>query len=227
MTRTIPYDPAYALCPLWVLAGEFVMTSPNAAELTLPGEGLFFTSDTHFGHANIIKYCSRPFNSATHMDEMLISNWNETVGPEDTVFHLGDFCFGKPPKWLSILERLNGRIYLIVGNHDDRGLNDKVVSHFAAVSMQMRIRVDGQKIYLNHFPFLCFDGGYSNVWQLFGHVHSKAGMAGMESSRLMHLYPTQYDVGVDNNDYRPVSFSRICSVINAQIKAANGEPQSD
>ena len=70
---------------------------------------IYYTADTHFGHKNIIKYCERPFKSASHMDEVIIKNWNAIVKPEDTIFHLGDFSMEKNPerieKWLS---RLNG-----------------------------------------------------------------------------------------------------------------------
>ena len=58
------------------------------------GSRVFFTSDTHFNHANIIRFCNRPFKDVSHMNEAIISNWNRVVGPEDIVFHLGDFCLG-------------------------------------------------------------------------------------------------------------------------------------
>ena len=85
-----------------------------------PESGVFFTSDTHFNHEAILRFCDRPFTSIQEHDKVLIDNWNSVVGPEDTVFHLGDFCFGGFPKWKEIREQLNGHIILIVGNHDDR-----------------------------------------------------------------------------------------------------------
>jgi calcineurin-like phosphoesterase family protein len=78
----------------------------------------FFTSDTHFGHANIIKFCDRPFRDVDHMDEQLIGNWNSIVQPEDTVWHLGDVALGPRERWASRLGRLNGHIFLVPGNHD-------------------------------------------------------------------------------------------------------------
>ena len=179
---------------------------------------VFFTSDTHFGHSNIIKYCQRPFNSAEHMDEVLISNWNEVVSPQDIVFHLGDFCFGSDKEWIKILQRLNGTKYLILGNHDIKKIahSSQIQDYFADINMQMRVVVDKQKILLNHYPFLCFEGGYQNVWQLFGHVHSSKHSTGLDKERLVHLFPTQYDVGVDNNNYRPVSFSQVSQIITEQ-----------
>ena len=179
---------------------------------------VFFTSDTHFGHSNIIKYCQRPFNSAEHMDEVLISNWNEVVSPQDIVFHLGDFCFGSDKEWIKILQRLNGTKYLILGNHDLKKIanSNQIKDYFADINMQMRVVVDKQKMLLNHYPFLCFEGGYQNVWQLFGHVHSSKHSTGLDKERLVHLFPTQYDVGVDNNNYRPVSFSQVSQIITEQ-----------
>ena len=179
---------------------------------------VFFTSDTHFGHSNIIKYCQRPFNSAEHMDEVLINNWNEVVSPQDIVFHLGDFCFGSDKEWIKILQRLNGTKYLILGNHDLKKIanSNQIKDYFADINMQMRLVVDKQKMLLNHYPFLCFEGGYQNVWQLFGHVHSSKHSTGLDKERLVHLFPTQYDVGVDNNNYRPVSFSQVSQIITEQ-----------
>lgn len=179
---------------------------------------VFFTSDTHFGHSNIIKYCQRPFNSAEHMDEVLISNWNEVVSPKDIVFHLGDFCFGSDKEWIKILQRLNGTKYLILGNHDIKKIvnSNQIKDYFADINMQMRVVVDKQKMLLNHYPFLCFEGGYQNVWQLFGHVHSSKHSTGLDKERLVHLFPTQYDVGVDNNNYRPVSFAQVSQIITEQ-----------
>ena len=179
---------------------------------------VFFTSDTHFGHSNIIKYCQRPFNSAEHMDEVLINNWNEVVSPQDIVFHLGDFCFGSDKEWIKILQRLNGTKYLILGNHDLKKIanSNQIKDYFADINMQMRVVVDKQKMLLNHYPFLCFEGGYQNVWQLFGHVHSSKHSTGIDKERLVHLFPTQYDVGVDNNNYRPVSFAQVSQIITEQ-----------
>ena len=106
------------------------------------GDGLFFTSDTHFGHENIITFCNRPFESIEEHDRVLIQNWNSVVTPDDTVFHLGDFCFGNGYKWYEILGQLNGHIYLIRGNHDDKNLNTTVQNLFEGVTYQARIIVD-------------------------------------------------------------------------------------
>ena len=70
---------------------------------------VFFTSDTHFYHGNIIRFCNRPFKDAEMMNETIISNWNNTIGQDDIVFHLGDFCLGGSAEWTKMLDRLNGK----------------------------------------------------------------------------------------------------------------------
>src|SRR4051812_25435002 len=81
-------------------------------------EQIFFTSDHHFGHANIIRYSERPFADVEEMNESLITNWNAVVGENDVVYHLGDIFMTPLPAAKAIRRQLNGRIRLIRGNHD-------------------------------------------------------------------------------------------------------------
>lgn len=186
---------------------------------------VWFTSDTHFYHENILRFCNRPFRDITEMNETLVRNWNAVVPPDGTVFHLGDFAFASPGEWNDILSRLNGKIYLILGNHDMKQIRQGFMGRFAHVTQQMTIRVGGQSIVLNHNPFLCYGGAYRNVWQLFGHVHSGPlsgkgrdgeSSGGKDLPRLSMLFPNQYDVGVDNNNFRPVSFAEVRDIIQKQ-----------
>ena len=85
----------------------------------------FYTSDLHFGHKNIIKYENRPFNSVEEMDEELIRRWNNKVGKNDEVYILGDFAFASGRRVNELLDRLNGRKYLLRGNHDHSFLKDR------------------------------------------------------------------------------------------------------
>ena len=183
-------------------------------------ERLFFTSDTHFGHRNIIKYCQRPFSCIEEMDDALIANWNRVVGKDDIIFHLGDFAMGGSAEWSRLLQKLNGKIYLILGNHDLKTIGAGF-SRLEGVAMQMLINVKGQIIYLNHYPFLCYGGAYRNTWQLYGHVHTCHANRGLDVPRLKMLMPMQYDVGVDNNNYRPVSFEQVKKIIRNQIELSN------
>ena len=182
------------------------------------GDKVFFTSDTHFYHSNIINFCGRPFKNVEVMNETLIANWNSVVGPDDIIFHLGDFCLGGSAEWTNILNRLNGKIYLIVGNHDIKNLRQGYYSRFEHIAMQMHIEVGKQKIYLNHCPFLCYGGAYRDTWQLFGHVHTSKQNTGIDAPRLHMLFPTQYDVGVDNNNFTPVSFEQVKRIIERQVE---------
>ena len=188
-------------------------------------ERLFFTSDTHFGHRNIIKYCQRPFSCIEEMDDALIANWNRVVGKDDTIFHLGDFAMGGSAEWSRLLQKLNGKIYLILGNHDLKTIGAGF-SRLEGVAMQMLINVKGQIIYLNHYPFLCYGGAYRNTWQLYGHVHTCHANRGLDVPRLKMLMPMQYDVGVDNNNYRPVSFEQVKKIIRNQIELSSTEEYS-
>lgn len=80
---------------------------------------IWFISDTHFNHANIIKYCRPEFNSVEEMNELMIENWNKVVKKGDKVYHLGDVFFGNKEEFKKLWPRLNGKKRLIVGNHDD------------------------------------------------------------------------------------------------------------
>ena len=183
-------------------------------------DNIWFTSDTHFYHESIIRFCHRPFSGVQEMNEELIRLWNETVPPDGIVFHLGDVCMGKSRNWEHVLSRLNGRINLILGNHDMKHVNQGFMGRFEFVTQQMSICVGGQSSILNHNPFLCYGGAYRNTWQLVGHVHSgPVPNRGLDMPRRGMLFPLQYDVGVDNNASRPVSFEEVRARIQQQINA--------
>ena len=181
---------------------------------------IWFTSDLHFGHRNIIQFCNRPFKSVEEMDETLIENWNSVVKPNDLVFNLGDFAFAPNWRWVELLGRLNGTHILILGNHDiSRWPGDSTMRLFHRVEHQMLLKIDGRLVYLNHYPFLCYAGTYrlpsDAVLQLHGHVHSgpNSNGKGKDDMRLALRFPYQYDVGVDNNNFMPVSWEQIKEII--------------
>ena len=183
---------------------------------------IWFTSDTHFGHRNILKFCNRPWDTVEEMDAALIENWNRVVKPEDIVFHLGDFAFATNGRWKEIINSLNGHIYLIVGNHDElRYPGHQTFDLFEGVASQLLLDIDGRYVYLNHYPFLCYGGVYRGpnyaVIQLYGHVHSNPNNENKDTSRLDMTFPYQYDVGVDNNNYYPVSWDQILDIINFKV----------
>ena len=198
------------------------METVQPLKLDSTKQNIWFTSDLHFNHANIIKFCNRPWKTTEEMDEALISNWNSVVKPNDLIFDLGDFAFADRDKWIELLKQLNGKHYLILGNHDiTRWPGNKVLPLFERVEHQLTLKIDGRKVYLNHYPFLCYGGTYrdstSTVYQLFGHIHSGPNCSGLDSDRLINLFPYQYDVGVDNNNYTPISWEQVKDKINNQI----------
>ena len=176
-------------------------------------ENLFFTSDTHFFHKNIIRFCKRPFNNIEDMQEQLILNWNSVVPKDGIVFFLGDFGFGSSMEWIKIIKQLNGYIYFILGNHDLQNCNNlkhlenknsTCVGHMAYV----KIIETSQTIVLTHYPLMTYP---KHLWNLCGHTHSS-------KINTFNFFKTQYDVGVDNNNYIPVNFKEIKEKIQLQIK---------
>lgn len=159
----------------------------------------FFVADTHFGHPNIIRHCSRPFSCVEEMDETLIDNWNAVVHPNDIVYHLGDFA------WKNIsdyLKKLNGKFILIIGNHDEKQLKqfpksiEKVHYKF--------IKLNKKKIVLSHYPFESWNTKRYGTIHLHGHCHGTLGT--FQKNRL--------DVGVDVHNYFPISFDQVITELN-------------
>lgn len=175
---------------------------------------IFWTSDSHHFHSNILKYCNRPFGSVEEMNEALVNNWNSVVNPDDHVYHLGDFCFGNVEKWNWCLEpgRLNGHIHLILGNHDPERVfrEGTLIERFDSIDYQKILIIEGWTVIMNHFPFLSFSNNFDRrVLQLHGHIHSGPDGIGNVMTGGKELQWNQYDVGVDNNNYTPVSWVQV------------------
>ena len=95
---------------------------------------IYVTSDTHFSHANIIKYCNRPYSSIEEMNQSLVENWNSVVNKNDLVIHLGDFAWGRTIQSIKQhLDKLNGNKILILGNHDSLSQDDYIKCGFSHV----------------------------------------------------------------------------------------------
>lgn len=167
---------------------------------------VFFISDTHFGHTNVIKYSNRPFASVEEMDEALIANWNAVVKPGDRIYHLGDFTFHRPEKAQHILSRLSGQKYLIRGNHD--WSIQKWAKGFLWMRDMEMLKVGTQKIFLSHYAMRVWDCSHHGAWNLHGHSHGTL-------PRLPGY--KQADMGVDCWGYRPVPFEEIQAEM-AQIR---------
>ena len=133
----------------------------------------YYISDLHFGHFNILNFDNRPFATVEEMENALISNWNSTVTNQDTVYILGDFCWGKEPDWIRILDKLIGNKVLIRGNHDLKNMSTKLKSKFADIKDCKEINDNGRIVIMCHYPFLAYNHSFDpNVFMLFGHVHN-------------------------------------------------------
>lgn len=130
----------------------------------------YYISDTHFGHKNVIRFDNRPFSSVDEMDEEIIKRWNDTVKTDDVVYVLGDFSFYKEEKTLEILDRLNGKIVLIKGNHDK--ISPKIAKKLSGRYDYLEIKDNGQKVILSHYPMPFWNGQFRGSVHLFGHVHN-------------------------------------------------------
>lgn len=165
---------------------------------------LFFTSDTHFGHANAIKHSNRPFKDVEEMDLALMTLWNKTIPPDADVFHLGDLAwFNDVVKLNKLIDSLNGNIYLCQGNHD-KTKSVRSIINLEEVADLFEIIVDDngtdQKIVLCHYPMTVWNQSHRGSWHLYGHCH---GTLPYNQTSL------SCDVGVDSWGMRPVSYAQI------------------
>lgn len=132
----------------------------------------YYISDLHLGHKNVIQLDHRPFFDLEQMEETIVMNWNAAVRPDDTVYILGDFCWGKADEWVRILRRLKGQKVLIRGNHDLRNPPEEVKNLFADICPYKEIDDDGRKVLMCHYPMLFYKHSNNpNYYMLCGHVH--------------------------------------------------------
>ena len=177
----------------WTLSG-FGRGTPDL-------DGVYFTSDTHFFHENIIKYCDRPFKSVDEMNEALVENWNAVVPYGAQVWHLGDFSFGGKDN-VDIVRRLNGRINLVLGNHDRRDMQFYYDKGFC--------RVYDKPVLLNNFIALSHEPlqwVQEPMFNVFGHVHDNPNYATVSKRGFCAC--------VERHGYRPVSWKEIKKLVES------------
>lgn len=166
----------------------------------------YYTSDLHFGHKNAIVFDHRPFSDVDTMDKTLIQLWNQKVTPEDEVYILGDLIYRshQPEEWY--LRQLNGKKYLIIGNHDHRLLqNEKAMSYFEGVDKMMHVSDFGHQICLCHFPIAEWNGYHHGSYHFYGHIHSDTG----DVFQFMSQKERAYNAGCMINHYTPVNFNQL------------------
>jgi calcineurin-like phosphoesterase family protein len=168
---------------------------------------IYFTADLHFGHANVIRYCNRPYATADEMNEALIRNWNRIVHRDDDVYILGDVTMKPAANAHEYISALKGRKYLIRGNHDRFLKNyEPYLADFIRVKDYEVLNYGDRHFVLFHYPIAEWYGAFRGAIHLYGHVHnSEAANERMRSS----LAGFAYNVGVDCNGYSPVSIKDI------------------
>jgi calcineurin-like phosphoesterase family protein len=169
----------------------------------------YFTADLHLGHGRIIEYCGRPFGSTQEMDVALMDNWNGLVTDGDTVYILGDFSWGRHDEYGRFLR---GKKYLVPGNHDRIG-PAKWLTHLTILPPIFIINYAGMRFVLCHYPMMSWPGSGHGSILLFGHVHNSlsAESAIFEYAKNRPMF----NVGVDVNDYKPVSADDILKKMSA------------
>ncbi len=166
---------------------------------------IWFTADFHLSHKNIIKYCNRPFLNVDEMDETLINNITECLNPKDILYFLGDLTFKKVSalKFFEALNSLEIQTHFITGNHDSSDVIKLARKHCISVSQLKDIIINDISITLCHYAMRVWNKSHFNSWQLFGHSHGKVDSIGK-----------QYDIGIDRNNYYPVSFDKLNSIMD-------------
>lgn len=174
---------------------------------------IWFTSDTHFNHANIIEYSDRPFRDLDDMTATIVSRWNTEVKPGDVIYHLGDFALSWGKKHIDVIDKLlsmlNGNKWLIVGNHDRAEVTKNMRWNQVKDYHEIKIDLGGihkQRIVMSHYPMRSWNQMHRGAWMLHGHSHGSLTDIG---GRIM-------DVGVDCHGYRPISVDEIAEFMSGR-----------
>lgn len=178
---------------------------------------IFFTADTHFGHANAIWMCERPFESVDDMNEAMIAAWNSRVTGSDTVYIVGDMFFRcEDPE--SILRRLKGRKRLLPGNHDGSWTGRINLSkYFLSVDTMLETSDGKRAITLCHYPLLSWKHA-KRSYMIHGHIHHDTSA---DFWPLLCKREHVLNAGVDINGFQPVTFEELLEN-NRRWKAEHG-----
>jgi calcineurin-like phosphoesterase family protein len=196
---------------------------------------VWFTADLHLGHGTLIKLWQRPFlapeeleraqrdargdwrlseETVARHDDALLKSINSQVAIDDTLWVVGDFCKGGLDQATRYRDRIKCRqVHLVWGNHDHPSIRPL----FAEAFEQGMIRVEGQDIWLNHYPMRSWNGSFYGTWHLYGHVHGRLSAEDDERSWMLTT-----DVGVDACDYQPRSFDEIRDYMAPRINRHKG-----
>jgi len=180
------------------------------------GKNVFFTSDLHLYHKNVIKYDGRPFltNEKPDLDlmhETLLNNWNNTVTEKDVVFNLGDLSFGEFDLSGELINKLNGKIHYIMGNHDDYKII-KSYNRFETINDMVDLTINDKSgkthFVMCHYPIYSWNRAHYGSIMIHGHCHMSL------SNGEFHNNKRIFDVGCNGWDYTPVSYLDIVNLSN-------------
>lgn len=178
---------------------------------------VWFTSDFHFGHFNIIRYCKRPFANTQEMDDAIADRVNACAKTNDVLYFLGDFCMGKAEQITAYRKRLACRtIHFTEGNHDRTAR--KLQHLFASWETLSEINVVKQRIVLCHYAMRVWPHHAQGAWHLYGHSHGNLPDEPLSLS---------LDVGVDTHDFRPWHFDEIEAIMKAKAAARASNLQAE
>lgn len=163
----------------------------------------YLTGDMHFGHSNVIELSHRPFSNIEEMDMVLTYNWNNTVSKNDMIYILGDVWHKGGRNAVDYFKKLNGKKYLIKGNHDNKALkNPDFGALFEDIQDLKEIVIDGERVILCHYPIGEWNGYFRGAWHAHGHIHNnRTGIF-----EYLRTQERALNVGVDINGFKPVTF---------------------
>ncbi|HEV7293335.1 MAG TPA: metallophosphoesterase family protein [Devosia sp.] len=164
---------------------------------------LYFTSDTHFADPRVLRIDRRPFPNMAEHDAALIANWNGIVGPDDEIWHLGDFARGTTEQVEALLAQLNGTKHLIIGNNDPP--TTLAATGWTSIQHYAELKLAGQLFILCHYPFRTWNQMGKKSINLHGHSHGR-----------LKPMPRQFDVGVDPQALSPRTLEEVLASRSAR-----------
>ena len=193
--------------------------------MKIESQNIFFCSDLHIGHENVIKFDNRPFVNLEEMHQKLIENWNAVIKDEDLVFYLGDFSFKDRDNAKKFRSQLKGKIHFILGNHDrytqitelgfKKVYGDETGLGGATISVKDEDAHRGyQDIILCHYPLLIWNKSHYGSWHIHGHCHQS-----LQRNKEINWYYTRkvIDVGINGIEYTPISYQKVKNIMEKRV----------
>lgn len=177
---------------------------------------IYLTSDTHFNHNRGFIYEPRGFKTIEEMNEAILARWNAVVKPDDEIYHLGDVMLGDNEVGMNYLKQLNGKIHIVVGNHDTdtRIALYKEAPNVVEIAQAIKIKYKGYHFYMSHYP--SFTGSLQQedlkktTCNLFGHTH--------QFTNFYQNIPFMYHVGMDSHNCTPITIDKVIDDMKEEVE---------